>query len=82
MTTRPSSAPSRTSRPGRTVALILLAAGFAAALLPVFHWSLGTAATAMTYLVGTAAIITAGIVAVYLTGRTAEGTTEAEGDSK
>ncbi|HRO94616.1 hypothetical protein [Citricoccus sp.] len=79
MTTQPSPAPSGVSRPGRSVAFFVLAAGFVAALLPVFHWSLGAAATAMTYLIGTAALITVGIIAVYLSGRTAEGTVEAEG---
>ncbi|QCU78945.1 hypothetical protein E7744_13015 [Citricoccus sp. SGAir0253] len=65
MTTRPHDAPP-VQRPGRIAARLLLAAGFAAALLPVLHWSLGSAVTAMAYLVGTAALVTVGIIAVYL----------------
>jgi hypothetical protein len=82
MTRRPRSTPPRTPRAAQGAALTLLAAGFAAALLPLFHWSLGTAATVMTYLVGTAALITAGIVAVYYAGGTADGAADAEGDAQ
>jgi hypothetical protein len=71
MDTRPRLALLRSRRPGWIAACALLAAGFAAALLPPLHWALGTAATAMAYLVGTAVLITVGIVAVYLTGRPA-----------
>lgn len=82
MTSRPSRVPSRASRPERSFAFILLSAGFIVALLPVLHWNLGTAATAMTYMVGTAVLITAGIVAVYLTGHTAEGIAGTEGEAQ
>lgn len=84
MTTQPRSAaaPARTPKPARILAVLLLAAGFVAALLPAFHWSLGTAATAMTYLVGTAALITAGIVVVFFAERMPEGAADAEGEAK
>lgn len=79
---RPAVAPARTRKLFRTLAFVVLAAGFVAALLPVFHWSLGTAATAMAYLVGTATLITAGTVAVYLAERTSPHGTGLEGEGE
>lgn len=79
---RPAVARTRTRKPLRISALVVLAAGFVAALLPVFHWSLGSAATAMAYLVGTATLITAGTVAVYLAERTSPRGTGREGEGE
>ncbi len=79
---RPAVAPARTRKSVRVLAVVVLAAGFVAALLPVFHWSLGTAATAMTYLLGTATLITVGTVAVYLAERTSPSGTGPEGEGE
>jgi hypothetical protein len=60
----------------RTLQAALLLAGFVLAVFPVFHWIPDSAGTAMTYLVGTAAFITAATVAGYFVdraGRPAEG---------
>lgn len=67
---RTAAAQTRRRKPVRVLAVAMLAAGFVAALLPGFHWSLGTATTAMTYLIGTATLITLGTVALYLAERT------------
>ena len=51
--------------------VVLLASSFVLALFPAFHWGLGSAGTAMAYLLGTAAFITATIVAGYFLDRRA-----------
>ncbi len=63
--------PRRTTWPNaaRVTARALLIAGFVLALLPPLHWGLGTAAGAVAYLVGTAVVITAGVLAVAATDR-------------
>jgi hypothetical protein len=52
---------------------VLLAACFVLAVFPGFHWALGSAASAMTYLVGAAAFICVAIVAAYFVDRPARG---------
>jgi hypothetical protein len=44
---------------------VLLLASFALAVFPVFHWIPDSAGTAMAYIAGTAAFITAAIVIIY-----------------
>lgn len=56
-------------RSPRPVTVVLLASSFVLALFPAFHWGLGTAGTAMFYLLGTATFITATIVACYFLDR-------------
>jgi hypothetical protein len=56
-------------RSPRPVTVVLLASSFVLALFPAFHWGLGSAGTAMAYLLGTAAFITATIMAGYFLDR-------------